>query len=65
MTCKSLKNRTTDSYIAGRDDNCIGDNEHHSLTNTYKGNETQDEDGSGEHDKLKIKDIEKKYGKAK
>ena len=64
-THNSGKNRTGNSYVIGRADNCIGNNECHSLTNIYKGNETQDEDGSGEYGKLKTKDIEEEYGKAK
>ena len=51
LTRKRWKNRTRNYYELGRADNCIGDSEAHSLTNTYKGIETQDEDGSGEYGK--------------
>ena len=63
-TSISWKNRTRNSYVIGRADNYTGNNEGHSLTNTYKGNETQDEDGSGEYGKLKIKNIKEEYDKA-
>ena len=51
------------SYVTGWADNYIDNDDDHSLTNTYKGSETQDEDGSDEYGKSKIRNIGDEYGK--